>query len=95
MTLAVEDGRYLEEAVSSNPVVSRRAVPGGVCAAKPANGVARALRDSSSQREIAAALGVSQSAVSQQLKAARDLSDVHPEVLLRAASLILVDVARP
>jgi len=48
----------------------------------------------SSQREIAAALGVSQSAVSQQLKAARDFADVHPEALLKAASPILVDVAR-
>ncbi len=35
----------------------------------------------SSQREIATALGVSQSAVSQQLKAARDFADVHPEIL--------------
>lgn len=48
----------------------------------------------SSQREIAAALGVSQSAVSQQLKAARYLDDVHPEYLVKAASPILVDVAR-
>ena len=48
----------------------------------------------SSPREIAAALGVSQSAVSQQLKAARDFADVHPEVLLKAASPILGDVAR-
>ena len=48
----------------------------------------------SSQREIAAALGVSQSAVSQQLKAGRDLSSVHPEVLLRAAAPIMVDVVR-
>lgn len=48
----------------------------------------------SSQREIARALGVSQSAVSQQLKAARDFADVHPEILLKAASPILVDVAR-
>lgn len=48
----------------------------------------------SSQREIAKALGVSQSAVSQQLKAARDFTDVHPENLLKAASPILVDVAR-
>ncbi len=48
----------------------------------------------SSQREIATALGVSQSAVSQQLKAARDFADVHSELLLEAASPILVDVAR-
>lgn len=55
----------------------------------------RALRATgSSQREIAAALGVSQSAVSQQLKAARDFADVHPEALLKAAAPVLVDVAR-
>ena len=48
----------------------------------------------SSQREIATALGVSQSAVSQQLTAARDFADVHPEILLKAASPILVDVAQ-
>ena len=48
----------------------------------------------SSQREIAAALGVSQSAVSQQLRGARDVAEVHPEILLKAASPILADVAR-
>ena len=32
--------------------------------------------------------------MSQQLKAARDLSDVHPDVLLRTASPILVDVSQ-
>lgn len=47
----------------------------------------------SSQRNIAAALGVSQSAVSQQLKAARDFADVHPETLVKAAAPILVEVA--
>jgi len=47
----------------------------------------------SSQREIASALGVSQPAVSQQLKASRDLAAVHPETLLKAASPLLVDVA--
>ncbi len=47
----------------------------------------------SSQREIASALGVSQPAVSQQLKASRDLAAVHPETLLRAAAPLLVDVA--
>jgi len=35
------------------------------------------------QREIAAALGVSQPAVSQRLKAAQDLSRVHPEAWSR------------
>lgn len=48
----------------------------------------------SSQREIAAALGVSQPAVSQQLKAAQSVATVHPETLLEAAAPILVDVAR-
>jgi len=47
----------------------------------------------SSQREIASALGVSQPAVSQQLKASRDLAGVHPETLLKAAAPLLVDVA--
>jgi predicted nucleotidyltransferase len=42
-----------------------------------------------SQREIAAALGVSQPAVSQQLKAAQDLARVHPEVLVEAAAPVL------
>jgi uncharacterized protein len=42
-----------------------------------------------SQREIAAALGVSQPAVSQQLKAAQDLGGVHPEVLVEAAAPVL------
>lgn len=47
-----------------------------------------------SQREIAANLGISQPAVSQQLKTARDLADVHPETLVRAAAPVLVEVAR-
>lgn len=38
------------------------------------------------QREIANALGISQPAVSQQLKFSPDLADVHPEVLLDAAA---------
>lgn len=42
-----------------------------------------------SQREIAAALGISQPAVSQQLKAAQDLARVHPETLLEAAAPVL------
>ena len=42
-----------------------------------------------SQREIAVALGVSQPAVSQQLKAAQDLTRVHPEVLVEAAAPVL------
>lgn len=46
-----------------------------------------------SQRQIAEALGISQPAVSQQLKFARELSDVHPEVLLEAAAPILKALA--
>jgi len=42
-----------------------------------------------SQREIAAALGISQPAVSQQLKAAQDLARVHPEALVEAAAPVL------
>ena len=48
----------------------------------------------SSQREIAEVLGVSQPAVSQQLKAAQSVATVHPETLLEAAAPVLVDVAR-
>ena len=46
-----------------------------------------------SQRRIADALGVTQSAVSQQLKAAPDLAAVQPEVLLEAAAPVLKTVA--
>jgi hypothetical protein len=46
-----------------------------------------------SQRQIADALGVSQPAVSQQLKFAPELDDVHPEVLLEAAAPILKALA--
>ncbi|MEA4943928.1 MAG: nucleotidyltransferase domain-containing protein [Propionicimonas sp.] len=42
-----------------------------------------------SQRDIAAELGVSQPAVSQRLKAALILKDVHPEALLKAAAPLL------
>lgn len=45
--------------------------------------------DGMSQRQSADALGVSQSAVSQQLKFAPDIADGHPETLLRAAAPIL------
>ena len=47
-----------------------------------------------SQRQIADELGISQPAVSQQLKFARELGDVHPEVLLEAAAPILKALAR-
>lgn len=42
-----------------------------------------------SQREIASALGISQPAVSQQLKVASDLSSVHPGMLVEAAAPVL------
>lgn len=42
-----------------------------------------------SQKEIATTLGISQPAVSQQLKAASDLSGVHPEKLIEAAAPVL------
>lgn len=46
-----------------------------------------------SQRQVAEALGISQPAVSQQLKFAPDLGDVHPETLLEAAVPILKALA--
>lgn len=46
-----------------------------------------------SQRQIADALGVSQPAVSQQLKFGPELADVHPETLLKAAAPILKALA--
>lgn len=46
-----------------------------------------------SQRQVAEALGISQPAVSQQLKFAPELDGVHPEVLLDAAAPILKAVA--
>lgn len=46
-----------------------------------------------SQRRIAEALGISQSAVSQQLASASRLDDVHPEALLEAAAPILKTLA--
>jgi uncharacterized protein len=39
-----------------------------------------------SQREVAEALGITQPAVSQQLKFAPELGEVHPEVLVEAGS---------
>lgn len=42
-----------------------------------------------SQREIAEAVGITQPAVSQQLKAAPELDRVHPEFLLEAAAPVL------
>jgi predicted nucleotidyltransferase len=46
-----------------------------------------------SQRRIADAVGITQPAVSQQLKFAPELDDVHPEVLLEAAAPILKALA--
>lgn len=46
-----------------------------------------------SQRQVAEALGISQPAVSQQLRSARELSGLHPEVLLEAAAPILKALA--
>lgn len=46
-----------------------------------------------SQRQVAEALGISQPAVSQQLKFAPELDGVHPEALLDAAAPILKEVA--
>ena len=46
-----------------------------------------------SQREVAEALGITQPAVSQQLKFAPDLNEIHPETLLTAAAPILKALA--
>ena len=46
-----------------------------------------------SQRQIADALDITQPAVSQQLKFASELDDVHPEVLLEAAAPVLKALA--
>jgi predicted nucleotidyltransferase len=46
-----------------------------------------------SQRRIAEALGISQPAVSQQLKLAAGLKDMHPQLLFEAASPILKALA--
>jgi predicted nucleotidyltransferase len=46
-----------------------------------------------SQRQIAEAVGITQPAVSQQLKFAPDLADVHPEELIQAAAPILKAIA--
>lgn len=46
-----------------------------------------------SQRQIANELGISQPAVSQQLKFAPDLVDLHPELLLEAAAPVLKALA--
>jgi predicted nucleotidyltransferase len=45
------------------------------------------------QRQIADALGITQPAVSQQLKFAPELADIHPEILVAAAAPILKALA--
>ncbi len=52
------------------------------------------LAEGRSQREIAALLGVSQPAISQQLKFAPDIDGSHPELLLEAAGPVLKALAR-
>lgn len=47
-----------------------------------------------SQRQVAEGVGISQPAVSQQLKSSPDLTEVHPEVLLEAAAPVLTALAR-
>jgi len=80
MSLLVEhrNARHQEEIAKLRRAVALRALVAAGC----------------SQSEIAAALGVSQPAVSQQLKAGQTVATVHPETLLEAAAPILVDVAR-
>jgi predicted nucleotidyltransferase len=46
-----------------------------------------------SQREVAEVLGITQPAVSQQLKFAPELGEVHPEVLVEAAAPVLKALA--
>ena len=46
-----------------------------------------------SQRRIADALGITQTAVSQQLKSCPALDDVHPQRLLKAATPVLTALA--
>lgn len=79
MTLAVEyrDARRDEDLARLRRVLALRAMS--------ATGM--------SQRQIAEALGISQPAVSQQVKFAPDLGAVHPELLLVAATPILKALA--
>ena len=53
----------------------------------------RAMATGMSQRRIVEDLGISQSAVSQQLKAAAGLDRVHPQLLVEAAALVLTAIA--
>ncbi len=51
------------------------------------------IADGMSQRQVAAELGISQPAVSQQLKAASDLRSAHPELIVDAAGPVLKALA--
>lgn len=53
----------------------------------------RAMLVDKTQREVAADLGISQSALSQRLKGSAALDQVHPAVLLRAAAPVLKELA--
>jgi hypothetical protein len=79
MTLVAEyrDARREEDVARLRRVLALRAMV--------ANGM--------SQRQIAEVLGVSQPAVSQQLRVARELDTVHPQVLVDAAGPILKALA--
>lgn len=79
MTLVAEyrDARREEDVARLRRVLALRAMA--------ANGM--------SQRQIAEALGVSQPAVSQQLRFARELNTVHPQVLVDAAGPVLKALA--
>lgn len=79
MTLVAEyrDARRAEDVARLRRVLALRAMV--------ANGM--------SQRQIAEALGVSQPAVSQQLRFARELDTVHPQVLVDASGPIVKALA--
>ena len=79
MTLVVEylDARREEDVARLRRVLALRAM----------------VETGMSQRQIAAAVGITQPAVSQQLKFARDLAEVHPQLLLDAAAPVLKALA--
>ena len=51
------------------------------------------LAEGMNQRQVAESVGISQPAVSQQLKSARELEQVHPELLIEAAAPVLKALA--
>lgn len=79
MTLLAEyrDARRDEEVARLRRAIALRAI----------------LATGKSQRQVAEELGISQPAVSQQLKFAPDLADVNPELLLEAAAPVLKALA--